>query len=70
MRYREGGPPGIADYGTTDAFLVATVVFTLVTGIVFVVAGRYGRQLWLTFWGILSIVVCSVYLALMALDVI
>ena len=65
MRYREGGTPGIADYGSTEGFLVATVVFTLLTGIVFVVAGRYGRQLWLIFWGALSILVCSVYLLLM-----
>lgn len=64
MRYREGAP-GIADYGSTEGFLVATVVFTLITGIVFVIAGRYGRQLWLTFWGGLSILVCSVYLVLM-----
>jgi len=66
MRYREGAPD-IADYGSTEAFLVATVVFTLVTGIVFVIAGRLGRQLWLTFWGALSILVCSVYLLLMGL---
>ncbi len=70
MRYREGSPPGIADYGVTEGFLVATVVFTLFTGIVFVIAGRYGRQLWLIFWGGLSILVCGVYLLLMALEVI
>ena len=62
MRYREGDPAGVPDYGATDGFLVATVVFTLLTGIVFVIAGRHGRQLWLVFWGWLSILVCSGYL--------
>ncbi len=67
MRYREGGAPGIADYGVSDDFLVATVVFTLLVGILFVVVGRHAGQLWLTFWGALSILVCGGYLVLMAL---
>lgn len=70
MRYREDGPAGVPAYGVTDDFLLATIVLTLFIGIVFVLAGRHGRQLWLTFWGWLSILVCSVYLVLMAMDVI
>jgi len=66
MRYRED-QPGIPDYGATDDFIVGTIVFTLLVGIVFVIAGRFGRQLWLRFWGWLSILVCGGYLVAMAL---
>ena len=62
MRYREDAAAGVSATTSTEAFLVATVVFTLVVGILMIVAGRYGRQLWLTFWGWLSIVVCGGYL--------
>ena len=65
MRYREDALPG-APGNVTEDFLVATVVFTLLVGIVMVVAGRHGRQLWLTFWGWLTILVCGGYLVAFA----
>ena len=62
MRYREDAPPGVPVHNVTDDFLIITVVFTFFVGILMVVAGRYGRQLWLTFWGWLSILVCGGYI--------
>ncbi len=63
MRYREGQLP--EQTGTavpqTDDFVVLTVWLTLIIGIVFVVAGLYGRQRWLLIWGVVTLVACAIY---------
>jgi hypothetical protein len=43
-------------------FSVATVVYTLVVGIVFIAFGYFGRRLWLKAWGMLTVLICSSYL--------
>jgi len=45
----------------TDDFVVLTVWLTLIIGIVFVVAGLYGRQRWLLIWGVVTLVACAIY---------
>lgn len=63
MRYREGQVPveGAAPSGHTDDFVALTVWLTLLIGIVFVAGGLWGRQRWLTIWGVLTLVACAVY---------
>lgn len=61
MRYRiteQGMVP--ADGGSSDV-VFATVCFTLVVGIIFLVAGVRGEQRWLRFWGALTCACCAAY---------
>lgn len=61
MRYRIG-PDGMMEtaHGSGDV-VVATVWFTLLVGVLFVVVGIRGRQRWLRFWGVLTCLCCTVY---------
>lgn len=64
MRYRESQVPLEAqDFvaPTTDEFVELTVVLTLIIGLLALVAGRYGRQGWLQFWGGVTLLACAVY---------
>jgi len=72
VRYRmtEGGQVGPPDM--SGDVVTATVWFTLLVGIVFLVAGLRGRQHWLKFWGATTCLCCALYflrepLGLMAL---
>ena len=61
MRYRIT-PDGLdASPQATGDVVVATVWFTLFVGLLFIVAGIYGRQRWLQFWGVLTCVSCGLY---------
>lgn len=62
MRYRVGedGLPAAVAQSSLD-ITVATVWFTLVVGIIFVIAGTRGRQRWLQFWGTLTCLCCAAY---------
>ncbi len=64
MRYRitEDGLVDATHAGSLDV-VNGTVWFTLLVGIVFLVAGLRGRQRWLQFWGGLTVVCCAVYFA-------
>lgn len=61
MRYRIT-ESGAAVPVTSSADLVtATVVFTLVIGIVLIALGVRGHQNWLKYWGGLTCVCCAAY---------
>ncbi|MEQ8235132.1 MAG: hypothetical protein RLW61_20485 [Gammaproteobacteria bacterium] len=62
MRYRIA-PDGTLQgaYGASNDVVTATVWFTLLVGLVFLVAGLRGKQRWLQFWGALTCVSCAVY---------
>ena len=64
MRYRIGQEPDINQSQPVgeDGLTIFTAVFSLITGIGFVVAGVKGRQRWLAFWGGLMSLVSVAYL--------
>ena len=70
MRYREVedvtelGPP------VEDHLTDITVVVTLLIGILFVVAGRFGKQRWLIHWGLISIVACITYFVTVSMQLV
>jgi hypothetical protein len=55
----QGTPPT----SHTDDFVALTVWLTLLIGIIFIAAGLWGRQRWLTFWGLLTLLACAAYAA-------
>ena len=61
MRYLDGQPEQSAYYAGTNDFVGVTVFLTLLIGILFVVAGWKGRQIWLGTWGVLTLIACAVY---------
>ena len=65
MRYREGQLPEQSGMPVpqTDDFVALTVWLTLLIGILFVVGGLYGRQRWLTIWGVFTLIACTVFFA-------
>ncbi|MBT4463011.1 MAG: hypothetical protein HOI56_00735 [Gammaproteobacteria bacterium] len=38
-----------------------TVVFTLITGIIFLYFGMKFKKIWIKFWGVLTIISCFLY---------
>lgn len=44
-----------------DGLIDATVVGTLLIGVVFIAMGRFGKQRWLIHWGVITIVACGLY---------
>ncbi len=42
-------------------FVDITVWLTLIVGVVFIALGKHGRQRWLSFWGIATVLMCVVY---------
>ena len=53
MRYRIGQDPSLSQSQPVgeDGLTIFTAVFSLLTGVGFVIAGLRGRQRWLMFWG-------------------
>lgn len=47
--------------------LLFTAVIGLVIGIIFILGGRYGKQLWIVFWGAGLVIVSVVYIIYMLL---
>lgn len=70
MRYRDGQVPAeaMSQMPLTDDFVALTVWLTLLIGLVFVAGGIYGKQRWLLFWGVTTLVACAVYFAWIALQ--
>ena len=53
MRYRDDIPVDALPHAAiSDGMLIGTLIFAIITGIIFIIAGRYGKQFWLFFWGI------------------
>lgn len=67
MRYREGETPGTLGPPVGDGMTVVTAAFGLFTGVVFIAGGIYGRQRWLIFWGVTTVIASSAYLIASAL---
>ena len=57
------GPP----VSLHDEMFIGTAVFTLLTGIGFIVAGKRGKQFWIAFWGATMVVASISYLTALAL---
>ncbi len=62
MRYREDqffnqDQPATVANGLPDV----TVAFTLIVGIIFIVMGRFGKQWWVIFWGVITILAVAFY---------
>lgn len=51
MRYRIGTEPDPSAITTDTRIFLVLAVFNILLGIGFILAGRYGRQGWLTVWG-------------------
>jgi hypothetical protein len=53
MRYRIGQEPShsMGQPVGEDGLTIFTAVFSLLTGLIFIIAGIKGRQRWLMFWG-------------------
>lgn len=55
MRYRDKGAINQIDGEITpiiaDEMLILTAILGLIIGIIFVVGGYYGKQLWIVVWG-------------------
>ncbi|MCK4743977.1 MAG: hypothetical protein KAT25_09175 [Sulfuriflexus sp.] len=61
MRYREGQDiNNLQPESLTDGVSDITVAYTLIMAFIFIAMGRYGKQRWLIFWGIITIfmVIC------------
>lgn len=66
MRYRIGTNPDDLTAVSVDRLTLGTAVLGLMIGIGFVVAGRRGRQHWLTVWGGSLVIASVTYLGAVA----
>lgn len=64
MRYRIGQDPAnlTGQAVGEDGLTIFTAVFSLITGIIFVIGGIRGRQRWLMLWGAGLVLVSLAYL--------
>ena len=62
MRYRIDPETGLPIAETSPGMLGSTVLLALVIGVVLLIVGRLGRQLWLTVWSIGLIISSIAYL--------
>ena len=58
MRYKIGEGAENA-YANSTHFVELTIFLTFLAGIAFLLAGIYGKQAWMKFWGILTVLVCA-----------
>ena len=68
MRYRIGEEVQDLDVENLgepviDGLLIFSVILGLLMGIIFIVAGKKGKQIWLMFWGTGLVIVSLLYLA-------
>ena len=62
MRYREGTNPELLENPATDGLTIFTAIFSLITGIGFVVVGLRARQRWMVWWGAGLAITSAAYL--------
>ncbi|MFV2061265.1 MAG: hypothetical protein ACC653_11330 [Gammaproteobacteria bacterium] len=71
MRYREGDFAnqinGVIEPIIGNDVLMITAVMGLLIGIVFIIGGRYGKQMWIVFWGTGLVLVSIIYVSYMLL---
>jgi len=69
MRYREGQDVnGLQPESLTDGVSDITVAYTLIMAFIFIAMGRYGKQQWLVFWGIMTVIAVMIYYAVSWFD--
>ena len=49
------------NYNPSEHIVDGTVIFTLITGLIFLNFGMRFKKMWIKFWGILTIIVCLAY---------
>ena len=59
MRYKIGETGADATYGASTHIVELTIFITFIIGIGFLLAGHYGKQMRMKFWGILTILTCA-----------
>mgnify|MGYP000061660978 CR=1 FL=1 len=71
MRYREGQDiNNLQEESLTDGVSDITVAYTLIMAFIFIAMGRYGKQRWLIFWGVITIFIVIGYYAISWFDLI
>jgi len=69
MRYREGQDINNLQQETlTDGVSDLTVAYTLIVAFIFIAMGRYGKQRWLIFWGVMTVAAVMTYVVIRWLD--
>ena len=65
MRYKEGQDINNLEPETlTDGVSDITVAYTLLLGFIFVAMGRVGKQTWLVFWGVMTVLAVIAYIVI------
>ncbi len=65
MRYKEGQDINNLEPETlTDGVSDITVAYTLLLGFIFVAMGRFGKQTWLVFWGVMTVLAVIAYIVI------
>jgi len=65
MRYREGQDINhLQEESLTGGVSDVTVAYTLIIAFIFIAMGRYGKQRWLIYWGIITIFMVIGYYAI------
>ncbi len=71
MRYRKENYmnqyDGIIEPIIGNDVLMVTAVIGLVIGLIFIFGGRFGKQLWIVFWGVGLVLVSVIYIIYMLL---
>jgi len=69
MRYREGQDINNLQPETlTDGVSDLTVAYTLIVAFIFIAMGRYGKQRWLMFWGVMTVFAVVTYVVIRWFD--
>jgi hypothetical protein len=48
-------------HNPSEHIVDGTVIFTLITGLIFLYFGMRFKKMWIKFWGILTIIACLIY---------
>jgi len=65
MRYKEGQDINNLQQETlTDGVSDITVAYSLLLGFIFIAMGRFGKQTWLIFWGVATILAVVTYMVI------
>jgi len=62
MRYREGQDiNNLQQESLTEGVSDITVAYTLIVAFAFIAMGRFGKQRWLIFWGVITVIAVIAY---------
>ena len=69
MRYREGQDiDNLQQESLTNGVSDITVAYTLIMAFIFIAMGRYGKQRWLIFWGVMTVFAVMTYVIIRWFD--